>query len=76
MCPGFSYISLLKAETAEQKGGQTTAGDCEAEVSGTPPRRTFYVQERCEHQIFETSFQCPFELFFFLFTELQKVYSH
>jgi hypothetical protein len=43
LCPGFSYISLLKAETAEQKGGQTIAGDSEAEVSGTPPRRTFYV---------------------------------
>jgi hypothetical protein len=51
VCPGFSYISLLKAETAEQVGGHTIAGNSEAEVSVTLARRIFCVQKRCEHPV-------------------------
>jgi hypothetical protein len=45
MCSGFSYISLLKAETAEQRGGHNIAGGIGAEVSITFPRRILYVQK-------------------------------
>jgi hypothetical protein len=52
MFSGFSYISLLKAETAEQMGGHTVAGNSEAEVSVTLPIRIFYVQKTHEHPVF------------------------
>jgi len=52
MCSGFSYISLLKAETAEHRGGHSIAGGIGAEVSITFPRRIFYVQKIWEHPVF------------------------
>ena len=52
MCSGFSYISLLKAETAEQRGGHSIAGSIGAEVSITFPITIFYIQKSCEHPVF------------------------
>jgi hypothetical protein len=43
MHSGFSYISLLKAETAEQRGGHSIAGGIGAEVSVAFPRRIIYL---------------------------------
>ena len=51
MCSGFSYISLLKAETAEQRGGDSIAGGIGAEVSVTFPRIMFYVQKMWQHPV-------------------------
>jgi len=77
MCSGFSYISLLKAETAEQRGGHSIAGGIGAEVSITFPRRIFYVQKMWEDPVFIDLIQCQFEILsLFLFTELQKIHYH